>query len=140
MADRIEKLSATVKLGGDNVYRLPVRARQRSDDARDDRPTRFKAVVRRFPKTPEPALPLEGLQRVRPLGRAPSSQQKRWLQRGLSKDGGKLPLFDEQGQAISERTVKTCVSRGWVEPMFSASKDPAWTVCRLTELGRAVVS
>ena len=141
MADRIERLSKQINVDGDNVYHLPASARTvRSGDDGNAKPTRFKAVVRHFPSRPEPALPPEGLKKVRPLGDSPSTQQMRWLARGLEKSGGKLPLFDEMGQAISRRTVKTCVTRGWVEPLFSASREPEWTVCRLTALGRAVVS
>jgi len=140
MTDRIAKLSKHLSGERDNVYHLPVRERANRDSEFLTRPTRHKAVIRRFPSIPDPSLPLEGLNKVKPLGESPSTQQMRWLERGLEKDGGKLPLFDELGQSISRRTVKTCVARGWVEPLFSASTKPDWTVCRLTELGRAVVS
>ena len=36
---------------------------------------------------------------------APTPTQFKWLARGLTQAGGKLPLFDEEGQRISERTV-----------------------------------
>lgn len=140
MSDRFEKLSKRNSGGSDNVYHLPVRDRRSNTSAKETGPTRYKAVVRRFPGRPETSLPVDGLKRVKPLGQSPSTQQKRWLKRGLAKEDGKLPLFEERGQSISERTVKTCVARGWVEPLFQASREPVWTVCRLTDLGRAVVS
>lgn len=68
----------------------------------------------------------------------PTAAQKAWLRRGLSQPGGKLPLFDQDGQRISERTVKSCLSRGWAEPWFDNPLKPDWLVCKLTHLGRVV--
>ncbi|MET1028857.1 MAG: hypothetical protein ABWY00_16930, partial [Dongiaceae bacterium] len=39
----------------------------------------------------------------------PSDLQIAWLKRGLSQPGGKLPLFDEWGQKVSERTIRSCI-------------------------------
>ena len=69
----------------------------------------------------------------------PSRGQCDWLARGLSQPGGKLPLFDEQGQHISERTVRSCIEHGWAEPWFSNPLKPDWLVCRLTEAGRSLI-
>jgi hypothetical protein len=70
----------------------------------------------------------------------PSTQQIHWLERGLSQPGGKLPLFDEWGQRVSERTVKSCIDQGWAEPWFTNPLKPDWLVCKLTAAGRAAVA
>ena len=72
-------------------------------------------------------------------GDQPTATQERWLKRGLGQPGGKLPLFDEQGQKVSERTVRTCIAKGWAEPWFSNPLKPDWLVCRLTDTGRSMV-
>ena len=69
----------------------------------------------------------------------PSAPQLRWLRRGLDQAGGKLPLFDEAGQRISERTVRNCVDRGWAAPWFANPLKPDWQVCKLTPTGRALL-
>jgi len=68
----------------------------------------------------------------------PSDAQQHWLRRGLSQPGGKLPLFDEFGQSINERTVKSCIVNGWAEPWYSNPLKPDWIVCKLTDIGRSV--
>ena len=65
--------------------------------------------------------------------------QKRWLLRGLGQPGGKLPLFDETGRQVSERTVRSCVEKGWAEPWFANPLKPDWLVCKITEAGRRAV-
>lgn len=72
-------------------------------------------------------------------GHAPSQAQKAWLRRGLNQPGGKLPLFDAEGQQVCERTVRSCIDKGWAEPWFSNPLKPDWIVCKLTESGRAAV-
>ncbi|MBF0267170.1 MAG: hypothetical protein HQL44_01125 [Alphaproteobacteria bacterium] len=62
-----------------------------------------------------------------------------WLKRGLSQPGGKLPLFDEEGQRYNERTIKSCLDRGWAQPWFSNPLKPDWLVCKLTDEGRRLV-
>ena len=69
----------------------------------------------------------------------PTEPQIKWLVRGLSQPGGKLPLFDEEGQKVSERTVKSCLDKGWAEPWFNNPLKPDWMICKLTDTGRAVV-
>ena len=69
----------------------------------------------------------------------PSDVQHRWLERGLKEPGGKLPLFDLNGQRVSERTVRSCVEKGWAEPWFANPTKPDWMVCRLTDRGRQVL-
>lgn len=62
--------------------------------------------------------------------------QREWLVRGLSQPGGKLPLFNRDGQKISERTIKSCIRQGWAEPWFENPIRPDWLVCKLTDSGR----
>jgi len=70
---------------------------------------------------------------------APTSAQMKWLARGLTQAGGKLPLFDEDGQRISERTVLSCLEKGWAKPWFDNPIKPDWRICALTETGRQAV-
>lgn len=69
----------------------------------------------------------------------PTETQLRWLARGLDQPGGKLPLFDDLGQKISERTVRSCLEHGWVEPWFANPIKPDWVICKLTDSGRALL-
>ncbi|HJT05884.1 MAG TPA: hypothetical protein VJ747_03100 [Stellaceae bacterium] len=73
-----------------------------------------------------------------PRKSAPSIVQRGWLRRGLDQPGGKLPLFDEYGQQVDARTIKSCIEQGWAEPWFSNPLKPDWLVCKLTPSGRAV--
>jgi hypothetical protein len=61
------------------------------------------------------------------------------LLRGLKQPGGKLPLFTDDGRRVNDRTIKSCIRRGWVEPWFDNPIKPDWLVCRLTEAGRRVL-
>lgn len=70
----------------------------------------------------------------------PTAAQIVWLQRGLSQAGGKLPLFDSDGQRVSERTVRSCIKAGWAEPWFANPIKPDWLICRLTDTGREIVT
>lgn len=70
--------------------------------------------------------------------KGPSNAQRAWLRRGLAQPGGKLPLFDKQGQNVSPRLVRTCLEKGWAEPWFSNPLKPDWLVCKLTETGRGI--
>ncbi|WP_262691423.1 hypothetical protein [Kordiimonas aestuarii] len=69
----------------------------------------------------------------------PSAAQRRYLERGLKQPGGKLPLFDHNGQRIKDQTIKSCLSHGWCEPWHRNPIKPDWLVCKLTEEGRAVL-
>jgi hypothetical protein len=71
---------------------------------------------------------------------APTAGQRAWLVRGLEQPGGKLPLFDRDGQQVSPRTVKTCLEHGWAEPWFSNPLKPDWLVCKLTPAGRNAIA
>jgi hypothetical protein len=69
-----------------------------------------------------------------------SSVQIRWLQRGTTQPGGKLPLFDDKGRKISERTVQSCIDKGWAEPWFNNPLKPDWRVCKITDAGREIIN
>lgn len=71
---------------------------------------------------------------------SPTPAQIRWLHRGLSQAGGKLPLFDETGRRVSGRLVRACIARGWAEPWFANPLMPNWLVCRLTDRGRRLLA
>lgn len=70
----------------------------------------------------------------------PSEAQLRYLRLGLNQPGGKLPLFDENGQEISPKTIRACMEKGWAEPWFANSIKPDWLVCRLTGAGRQIAA
>ncbi len=65
-----------------------------------------------------------------------SGAQRAFLARGLEQPGGKLPLFDRDGQKISARTIRSCIRQGFAEPWFKNPIKPDWLVCRLTDKGR----
>lgn len=66
----------------------------------------------------------------------PTAAQMAWLTRGLDQPGGKLPLFDPDGQRVNPRTIKACLEQAWAEPWFDNPIKPDWLVCKLTEAGR----
>ncbi len=68
-------------------------------------------------------------------GAKPSRAQKRYLDLGTGQPGGKLPLFDADGQRITPRTIKACLDAGWCEPWHRNPIEPKWLVCRITESG-----
>jgi hypothetical protein len=70
----------------------------------------------------------------------PTVEQRAWLMRALDQPGGKLPLFDHEGQRVDAALVRACVRAGWAAPWFENPLKPDWQVCRLTEAGRAVVA
>jgi hypothetical protein len=65
-----------------------------------------------------------------------SQAERDYLRMGVKQPGGKLPLFDGDGQLISPKIIKKCVKNGLVEPWFANPIKPDWLVCRLTEQGR----
>ena len=69
----------------------------------------------------------------------PTPAQRRYLERGLGQPGGKLPLFDRDGQEIDRKTVESCLVHGWAERWFHNPLKPGWHVCKLTEAGYAVL-
>lgn len=66
----------------------------------------------------------------------PSAVQLRYLERGLEQPGGKLPLFDHNGQRIKDATIRSCIKHGWCEPWAHNPIKPDWVVCKLTDNGR----
>lgn len=68
----------------------------------------------------------------------PSKVQIQYLRRGLAERGGKLPLFDENGQRYSAKTVRACIDQGWAKPWFRNPLKPDWVVCKLTDSGREI--
>jgi len=68
----------------------------------------------------------------------PSPAQLRYLRRGLTQPGGKLPLFDEEGQRVGDKTVQACIRAGWAEPWFANPMKPDWLVCKITDAGRTI--
>jgi hypothetical protein len=74
-----------------------------------------------------------------PAALRPTEPQRRYLERGLSQPGGKLPLFYPDGREVPSRTVQACIANGWAEPWFKNPVKPDWLVCRLTPRGREVL-
>ena len=73
----------------------------------------------------------------RRLANRPTPTQLEWLRRGLDRPSGNLPLFDTFGQRVSNRTMKSCVERGWAETRAAAMRD--WQLCQLTSAGRRLL-
>lgn len=73
-------------------------------------------------------------------GDLPTLVEILYLRRGLTQAGGKLPLFDLDGQDVDAAIVRRCVDRGWAEPWFNNPLKPDWLVCKLTEAGRRVAA
>jgi hypothetical protein len=65
----------------------------------------------------------------------PTEPQRRYLERGLSEPGGKLPLFDRDGRQVPRKTVEACLAHGWAEPWFANPIKSDWLVCKLTPAG-----
>ena len=65
--------------------------------------------------------------------------EREYLSMGKRQVGGKLPLFDEDGQLISTDTVRGCMEKGLAERWFANPIRPDWMVCRLTPAGREAV-
>jgi hypothetical protein len=65
----------------------------------------------------------------------PTEPQRRYLERGLTQPGGKLPLFDRDGREVPPRTIQACVAHGWAEPWIHNPIRPEWQVCKLTPKG-----
>ena len=68
-----------------------------------------------------------------------TAPQRRWLERGLRQAGGKLPLFDQNGQRYDARMIRSAIEHGLAVPWFSNPIKPDWLVCRLTDKGRAAL-
>ncbi len=86
----------------------------------------------------QPVGTKKGLGRKRAL--RPTPVQAAWLKRGLAEPGGKLPLFDNDGQRYDPRTVRACLDKGWAAPWIGNPLKPDWLVCKLTEAGEDAVT
>jgi hypothetical protein len=73
-------------------------------------------------------------------GELPTLPELFYLRRGFSQPGGKLPLFDLDGQAVDAGVVRRCLERGWSEPWFNNPLKPDWLVCKLTQTGRQLAT
>jgi hypothetical protein len=87
-----------------------------------------------------PALGVQALNDNEPAGDGPTLTELFYLRRGLVQPGGKLPLFDLDGQAIAATLVRRCLDRGWAEPWFNNPLKPDWLVCKLTPTGRRLAT
>jgi hypothetical protein len=65
----------------------------------------------------------------------PTEAQRRYLERGLTQPGGKLPLFDRDGREVPRKTIESCMAHGWAAPWLNNPIKPDWLVCRLTDAG-----
>ena len=65
--------------------------------------------------------------------------EQKYLKLGEAQPGGKLPLFDENGQKIRATVIKGCLEKGLAEPWFANPIKPDWLVCRLTKAGRHAI-
>jgi len=70
----------------------------------------------------------------------PTPAQHEWLARGLEQPGGKLSLFDANGKRIDPRTIRSCIDQGWADPWFANPLKPDWMVCKITPLGREILT
>ena len=73
-------------------------------------------------------------------GDLPTLPEILYLRRGLAQPGGKLPLFDLDGQDVAAAIVRRCLARGWAEPWFNNPLKPDWLVCKLTASGRRLAA
>ena len=76
---------------------------------------------------------------ARSYGLAHKSSALRFLRNGLRAPGGKLPLFDEEGQRIDRGLVQYCVDSGFAETWFVNDLRPDLPVYRITTKGCAAL-
>jgi hypothetical protein len=69
----------------------------------------------------------------------PTEPQHRYLARGLTEPGGKLPLFDRDGRKVPSRIIEACIAHGSAVPWIHNPIRPEWLVCRLTPKGYAAL-
>lgn len=65
-----------------------------------------------------------------------SVHERNYLSMGLKQPGGKLPIFDNAGQTISNKIVQNCLEKGLAERWFANPMKPDWLVCKITDAGR----
>ncbi|WP_373085124.1 hypothetical protein [Sneathiella sp.] len=71
--------------------------------------------------------------------KTPTIAQLKYLRLGRFQPGGKLPLFDADGQQISSVVINSCLRKGWVRHWFANPIKPDWVVCKLTNEGLKTV-
>jgi len=85
-------------------------------------------------------LPYHGTVLHRPVsGGAGKHAALRFLQNGLRAPGGKLPLFDDEGQRIDTDLLRFCLDSGLAETWFVGEAGPDMPVYRLTDKGCAAL-
>ena len=72
-------------------------------------------------------------------GPRPTEAQRRYLERGLTEPGGKLPLFGRDGREVPRKTIEACMAHGWAAPWVANPIQPGWLVCRLTDVGYQIL-
>src|SRR5262249_36050729 len=72
-------------------------------------------------------------------GIRPSEAQRRYLERGLTQAGGKLPLFDRDGREVSRKTIESCVPPVWAPLGVPTPTKRAWLVSPLPPAGYRVL-
>jgi hypothetical protein len=92
-----------------------------------------------YPSAPGRDLPSQDLSGHIAATIRPSEAQRRYLERGLTQPGGKLPLFDRDGREVSKKTVESCLAHGWAARWLQNPIKPDWLVCRLTAAGYRVL-
>lgn len=95
---------------------------------------------RTFTRQPARSLDISSLNDNELEGDLPTITELLYLRRGLTQAGGKLPLFDLDGQDVDGAVVRRCIERGWAEPWFNNPLKPDWLVCKLTDAGRGVAA
>ena len=85
------------------------------------------------------SAPDHDLSRHIAAGVRPTDAQRRYLERGLSQAGGKLPLFDRDGREVAKKTIESCLAHGWAARWLQNPIKPDWLVCRLTAAGYRVL-
>ena len=71
--------------------------------------------------------------------KTPTTAQLKYLRLGRFQPGGKLPIFDPNGQQINKTVIRSCLKKGWVKTWFENPIKPDWLVCKLTEEGLRVI-
>jgi len=66
-------------------------------------------------------------------------EMRQWLAGGATRADGRLALFDSFGEPVNKSIVKQAIANGLAEPWFASPMRPQWTVCRLTQKGRAAL-
>jgi hypothetical protein len=64
------------------------------------------------------------LRATAPIEARPTGPQRRFLERGLTQPGGKLPLFDRDRRPVPRKTIEACLAHGWAEPWIANPIKP----------------